>query len=186
MNKQSRLSQIFNAMKSRCYNQNNKQYKDYGGRGICLCDEWNDRKKIGIETKGYIYFKNWAIENGYEENLTIDRIDVNKDYSPENCRWVTLKEHANNKTNNHYVTYKGKTQSLKKWSEELPLLIIDNRYTNNFLEELPNKKESVSKHLNMDYDEYQDDFIERLIKKYDIEPTDYIVDIIYESLIKHL
>ena len=74
----------------------------------------------------------------------------------------------------------------KKWSEELPLLIIDNRYTNNFLEELPNKKESVSKHLNMDYDEYQDDFIERLIKKYDIEPTDYIVDIIYESLIKHL
>lgn len=121
MNTQSRLSQIFNAMKSRCYNHKNTQYKDYGGRGVKLCDEWNDRKKKGYMTKGFISFKEWALTHGYQDNLTIDRIDVNKGYSPDNCRWVTLKEQANNKTNNHFVTYKGKTQSLKKWAEELDL-----------------------------------------------------------------
>lgn len=116
---QPRLCRIFNAMKSRCYNKNNRQYKDYGGRGIGLCEEWNDRDKVGVETKGYIAFKKWALSNGYQDNLTIDRIDVNKGYSPDNCRWLSFKEQANNKTNNHYVTYKGKTQSLKKWAEEL-------------------------------------------------------------------
>ncbi len=76
--------------------------------------------------------------------------------------------------------------SFKEWSESLPLLIIDNRYTNNFLKDLNNSKESIAKHLDMEYDEYNDDFIEQLIKKYDLEPTNYIVDILYESLIKHL
>ena len=74
----------------------------------------------------------------------------------------------------------------KTWSEELPLVIIDNRYTNNFLESLPNKKESITKHLDLDYDEYNDHLIDDLINKYELEPSNYIVDILYESLIKHL
>ena len=76
--------------------------------------------------------------------------------------------------------------TFKSWSDNLPLLIIDNRYTNNFLNDLPNKKEPITKYLEMEYDEYNDDLIDRLIDKYDIEPTNYIVDILYESLIKHL
>ncbi len=105
---QPRVCRIFNAMKSRCYNKNNRQYKDYGGRGIGLCEEWNDRDKVGVETKSYLAFKKWALSNGYQDSLTIDRIDVNKGYSPDNCRWLSFKEQANNKTSNHYVTYKEK------------------------------------------------------------------------------
>ena len=77
-------------------------------------------------------------------------------------------------------------KEFNNWSENLPLLIIDNRYTNNFLESLNNKKEPITKYLEEEYDEYQDQLIENLIKKYELEPTNYIVDILYESLIKHL
>ncbi len=124
MKKHSRLQSIFQGMKTRCYNPKNKNYKSYGGRGIRICDEWNDRERIPQEdnaTKGYLAFKKWALENGYADNLTIDRINVNGNYEPSNCRWITHKEQCNNTTRNRIITYKGKTQNLKQWCDELNL-----------------------------------------------------------------
>ena len=125
MDTHSRLSVIFRTMKKRCYYPKHVCYYNYGARGIKLCEEWNNREIVRISgiryTKGYLNFKKWALENGYQDNLTIDRIDVNADYSPSNCRWVTQKEQANNRRNNIYVSYKGKIQTLKQWCEELHL-----------------------------------------------------------------
>lgn len=125
METHSRLSEIFRSMKKRCYNPNHNQFKNYGARGIKLCDEWNDRELVKISgfryTKGYLAFKKWALENGYAEGLTIDRIDNNKGYSPENCRWVTMLVQVNNTRRNRYITYKGKTQSVADWCRELGL-----------------------------------------------------------------
>lgn len=125
METHSRLSEIFRTMKKRCYYNKHNVFKDYGARGIKLCDEWNDRTIIRISgigyTKGFLAFKKWALKNGYSENLTIDRIDVNGNYEPENCRWVTKREQANNRRSNKYITYKGKTQSMADWCRELGL-----------------------------------------------------------------
>lgn len=108
----TRLYNIFSKMKTRCYKPYDKHYKDYGGRGINICDEWlND----------FMTFYNWAIINGYKDNLTIDRIDVNGNYEPSNCRWVTMKEQNNNTRKNASYTYNGKTQTLKQWAEEYNL-----------------------------------------------------------------
>ena len=100
-------------MRKRCYNIKNKEYKNYGGRGINICDEWNNEKT------GLINFYNWSMANGYKEDLTIDRKDVNGNYEPSNCRWATYKEQANNKRNNHYITYKNETNTVTEWSEKL-------------------------------------------------------------------
>ena len=108
----SRLNRIYKAMKNRCYNQNDREYKNYGGRGITVCDEWKNNSNS---------FYEWALNHGYRDDLTIDRIDNSKGYFAENCRWVSIKVQNNNKTNNHYITYKGKTQSLADWCNELHL-----------------------------------------------------------------
>ena len=125
METHSRLSEIFRSMKKRCYYTKHIQYKNYGGRGIRICDEWNDRTIIRIlgigYTKGFLAFKKWALENGYQDNLSIDRIDVNGNYEPANCRWVTKRVQANNCRNNKYITYEGKTQSMADWCRELGL-----------------------------------------------------------------
>ena len=120
--KNSHLNKIFNGIKQRCYNVNYNRYNDYGGRGIKLCPEWNNRELVPHNkntTKGFLAFKEWALNNGFSDHLTIDRIDVNKDYSPDNCRWITYKEQANNRRNNRCITYNGKTQTIAQWAEEL-------------------------------------------------------------------
>lgn len=87
-----------------------QNYKHYGARGIKMCDDWKN---------DFMTFYNWAMSNGYKEGLTIDRIDVNGNYEPNNCRWVDIKTQSNNKRNNIYLAYGGKTQTLKEWAEEL-------------------------------------------------------------------
>ena len=106
------LTGVFNAMKQRCYNPKCKQYPDYGGRGIHICDEWLNNRKSFFE---------WAIAIGYQDGLTIDRINVNSDYSPSNCRFVSMKEQSRNKRNNVMITYKDKTHSLMEWCDILGL-----------------------------------------------------------------
>lgn len=86
-------------MKERCYNEKNNSYKDYGGRGIKICEDWlNDFAK----------FYDWSNENGYKEGLSIDRIDVNGNYTPENCRWADWEEQENNRRDNIHINVNGK------------------------------------------------------------------------------
>ncbi len=107
----TRLHRIWHSMYCRCYYKSTNQYKNYGGKGIKVCDEWK-------HIEGFVRFYNWAINNGYSEELTLDRIDNEKDYCPDNCRWLTIKEQSNHRTNNVFYTYKGKTQTSKQWCEE--------------------------------------------------------------------
>ena len=106
----TRLFNIFQGIKKRCLNITDTHYNLYGERGIKICDEWLDKEN------GFMNFYNWAIENGYKDNLTIDRINVNGNYEPSNCRWVTIKEQANNRRNNHYITYNNETHTISEWS----------------------------------------------------------------------
>ena len=108
---EARLYHIWRRMKDRCNTETDKNYHHYGGRGISVCQEWDD----------YVVFKEWALNSGYNEQLTIDRINVDGNYEPSNCRWVDWTVQANNKRNNHYITYKNKTQSMKDWSNELSI-----------------------------------------------------------------
>lgn len=117
-----KLNGIYSAMKDRCYYCKDRYYKDYGGRGITICDEWLNKEVVPNThnaTKGWLAFKNWAITNGYKKGLTIDRIDVNKGYSPDNCRWITPKEQANNRRSNHFIIYNGVTKTISEWADYL-------------------------------------------------------------------
>lgn len=105
-----RLCKILNCMLDRCYNKNNFHYKDYGERGISVCETWRN---------SFESFVVLAKENGYSDDLSIDRIDNNGNYEPENCRWATQIEQANNKRNNVFITYNGKTQTIAQWSREI-------------------------------------------------------------------
>lgn len=107
-----RLYRTWSNMKTRCNNSNYEMYKSYGGKGIKVCEEWNE----------FIVFKDWALNNGYKENLTLDRINNDKSYCPENCRWATMKVQQNNRTNNNMITFKGETLTMKQWSEKLGIL----------------------------------------------------------------
>ena len=106
------LYDVWTAMKQRCLNHNCKQYKDYGGRGIGICEEW---------ARSYRQFREWANQNGYERGLSIDRIDNNGGYSPQNCRWVDRKTQQNNTRRNVYIEFNGQTLSLSEWSKKLGL-----------------------------------------------------------------
>ena len=108
----SRLYRAWSDMKFRCHNKRATNYKNYGGRGITVCEEWRS---------SYEAFRDWALNNGYAEGLTIDRIDVNGNYEPSNCRWATVIEQNYNKRSNHYVTFRGETLPLGKWAERLGL-----------------------------------------------------------------
>ena len=101
-------------MISRCYDINDKRYDRYGGRGICVCDEWRNN---GVLEK----FIAWAKSNGYEQGLSIDRIDNDGNYCPENCRWTTAKEQSNNRSSNTVLTVDGVTKTIAQWIEFLGL-----------------------------------------------------------------
>ena len=105
----TRLHNIWSGMIERCHCPTEYHYKWYGGRGISVCKAWKE---------SYETFREWALANGYTENLTIDRIDNDGDYCPGNCRWVDMKTQANNTRRNHFITAYGKTKTLTQWSEE--------------------------------------------------------------------
>lgn len=104
----NRMYSIWVKMKQRCYNENDKAYKDYGGRGITVCEEW---------LHDFQAFYDWSMKNGYRDDLSIDRKDVNGNYCPENCRWATIKEQVNNTRRNIILEYNGKKQTLSQLSE---------------------------------------------------------------------
>ena len=108
MNKEDkkRLITIRHSMYCRCYYPSTNGYERYGGRGIKICDEWINNPQS---------FYDWAINNGYQKNLTLDRIDVNGNYEPSNCRWATKEEQDNNRRTNRKITYKGETKTLSQW-----------------------------------------------------------------------
>lgn len=106
-----RLYETWCNMRRRCNDPANKRWENYGGKGVKVCAEWND----------YSVFRKWALAHGYADNLTIDRIDVNGDYCPENCRFADAKTQANNSTHCHYVEYEGKTYTLSQLAEHLGL-----------------------------------------------------------------
>lgn len=105
----TKLCDIWRSMKDRCNNPKNRAYKNYGGRGISICNEWLTDFKA---------FYDWAMANGYGDNKSIDRINVNGNYEPENCRWTDYKTQANNTRANHFVEYNGKTQTIAQWADE--------------------------------------------------------------------
>lgn len=110
-NSRTRLYKIWDGMKERCYRPKHPHYKDYGGRGIKVCDEW-------IGEQGFYCFKEWAMSNGYSENLTLDRIDNDGNYEPSNCRWVTVKEQMNNKRSNHFINVGNECLTIAQCSEK--------------------------------------------------------------------
>ena len=117
----TRLQVIYMGMLQRCCNPNCKDYPRYGGKGVTVCDSWLNKERVGHSTKGWLAFEEWALSNGYKDNLTIDRRNNNEGYSEKNCRWVTVKVQQNNRGDNINVTYKNKTQTLKQWCDELKL-----------------------------------------------------------------
>jgi hypothetical protein len=105
----TRLYVIWCHMIERCENEHSERFADYGGRGIRVCEEWKD----------FVSFRDWALNNGYSKSLTIDRIDNDGNYEPGNCKWSSVKDQCNNRRTNHLLTYKGRTQTMTQWAEEL-------------------------------------------------------------------
>lgn len=102
----TRIHKTWTNMKTRCYNKNNTAYKNYGQRGIKMCEEWKD---------DFEAFYNWSMSHGYKDDLTIDRIDVNRNYEPNNCRWVTREIQNKNTRRTKIYTINGVTKCLKDW-----------------------------------------------------------------------
>lgn len=102
----TRLFNIWQSMRQRCNDANCQNYKNYGAKGIRVCKEWQ---------KKFESFENWSITNGYTDKLTIDRINPNGNYCPENCRWVDMKTQQQNRNNNHLITINEETKCLAEW-----------------------------------------------------------------------
>lgn len=100
------------SMKARCFNVSNSRYSRYGGRGITMHKQWVD---------SYESFRDWALDNGFDKSLTIERIDNDGNYGPDNCTWIPMKEQANNRSTNVNIEYLGRTQNMKQWTDELGL-----------------------------------------------------------------
>ena len=103
-----RLYMTWANMKQRCENPRFKQYQDYGGRGIAVCEEWRN---------DFQAFYDWAMSHGYRDDLTIERIDNDGNYEPNNCRWATMKEQANNTRKNRFITLNGETHTISQWAD---------------------------------------------------------------------
>lgn len=101
------LYMVWLDIRKRCLSPKSRKYADYGGRGIAICEQWAD---------SYVAFREWSLNNGYHKGLSIDRIDVNGSYSPENCRWTNSLTQQNNRRCNINVTYQNQTHTLKEWS----------------------------------------------------------------------
>jgi hypothetical protein len=99
-------------MVDRCRRKKNKSYKNYGGRGISVCEEWRN---------DFMAFYKWSINNGYSDNLTIERNDVNGNYDPRNCKWITHAEQTLNRRDSHLVTYNGRTKTIAEWARDLQI-----------------------------------------------------------------
>lgn len=112
----SKLYRTWDGIKSRCFNQNNHNYHNYGGRGITMCNEWKN---------DYNTFKQWALENGYDEtggrNCSIERININGNYGPDNCKWATAKEQGNNRRTNTIIVYNGVKYTLSQLADKAGL-----------------------------------------------------------------
>lgn len=108
--RKTRMYRIWSDMKGRCNNPNRAKYARYGGRGITVCSEW---------MSDFQAFYEWSMANGYQEDLSIDRIDNDGNYCQENCRWVTMREQAANKSTNHYITYDGQTFTMSEWARRI-------------------------------------------------------------------
>lgn len=108
----TRIYKTYNSMKARCTKETDARYANYGAKGITICEEW-------LGDDGFINFYKWAMANGYEDYLTIDRIDSKGNYEPSNCRWVGYVEQNNNTSRNHLITYNGETHTIAEWAKIL-------------------------------------------------------------------
>ena len=119
----TKLYHVYYGMHQRCENKNAQYYNRYGGRGIKVCEEWSGEN-------GYINFRNWAFESGYAEGKTIDRINNDGGYEPQNCRWVGTIENANNTSTNRYIEINGETKSIAEWARHynVPYHLFRGRY----------------------------------------------------------
>lgn len=136
----TRVYRIYAKMLRRCFVESDPAYSRYGGRGITMCDEWKN---------SFVAFSDWAYSNGYADNLTIDRIDNNGDYCPENCRWTDYLTQCNNKRNNRVFEHNGETKTLSEWCKALNLSYkrIYFRITNGWtFEEAISQKKYVNNH----------------------------------------
>lgn len=104
----TRIYNIYHKMISRCHNPNEKEYKNYGARGITVCEQWRNDFNSFVE---------WSMDNGYKSDLSIDRVDNEKGYSPDNCRWATFKQQENNRRNNHFLTFRNERHTLSEWGD---------------------------------------------------------------------
>lgn len=105
-----RIYNIWYDMKRRCYNENRHNYISYGGRGVIVCDQWKN---------SIVNFRNWALSNGYEAWLTLERLNTDGNYTPFNCKWADKYEQANNRSNNHVIEYDGYSRTIFQWSRAL-------------------------------------------------------------------
>ena len=109
----TRLYKEYVSMKTRC-KPNYHNHNVYYDKGVSVCEEW-------AHPNGFNVFRDWALSHGYDDQLTLDRIDNDGNYEPENCRWITMREQQNNRSNNVYIAYLGETHTLKEWSERMDL-----------------------------------------------------------------
>ena len=143
-----RLYGIYEKMKGRCFTPTDAGYKNYGGRGVKIADVW-------LGKNGFINFHDWAINNGYSNELTIDRINVDGDYEPSNCRWVNQKTQQNNRRNNRRITYNAQTHTIAEWAniKDIPYDRLQARIAHGWsIEDALNTPKMANK-----YTEYKED-----------------------------